>query len=140
MKWAEFKSMPDDLQCTYIKALQSKYNASAKTIAAMFGVAQQTLSARMIELKIATGKGGKRPKLDADGWAKFIHGIKDGADATAAATLAENATVQAETAAVVEEPAKPELGGGKYFQQGRGNPRMFQAYQSGCSRVWNACI
>lgn len=114
MTWAEFKQMPDDLQSAYIQALQNKYGVSTVKLGEMFGATQRTVSAKMIKLGINTGRHSKRPKFDAEGWAKFIHGIKNAAEAEPI----EGEPVERMPETPLEKP-EPILGGGKYFQRFR---------------------
>lgn len=79
MKWKEFKSLPDDLKITYIKALQDKYNVSYRVIAEMFGVAKSTLATVIHKLGgMPNGNRSKKFKdFDAVGWGSFIESDKE---------------------------------------------------------------
>jgi hypothetical protein len=56
IKWAEFKSMPDDLKIAYIKAIWERYNAPDTYIAQMLGVNRTTLTREVARLGIKNGK------------------------------------------------------------------------------------
>ena len=76
MKWAEFKSMPDDLKIAYIKAIREKYNAPDTYIGQMFGVAQTNVSKEIRRLGIGNGKTRSgRTHWDKAGFLAWISGV-----------------------------------------------------------------
>ncbi len=76
MKWNEFKSMPEDLQISYIKLLRSKFEVPNKYIANMFGVHIITFNKQMQKLGITTTRKGRDTKWDKDGFYAWISGVK----------------------------------------------------------------
>jgi hypothetical protein len=74
MKWAEFKSLPDDLKVAYIKMLREKYNAPTKEITAMLGVSEFSYGEVMRKLGFAD-KPGLRRKVT-DEWFAWLAGKK----------------------------------------------------------------
>ena len=74
MKWAEFKSLPDDLKVAYIKMLREKYNAPTKEITAMMGVSEFSYGEVMRKLGFAD-KPGLRRKVT-DEWFAWLAGKK----------------------------------------------------------------
>lgn len=60
MRWAEFKTMPDDLKIEYITGLREKYNASEAKVAAMMGVSPSWL---FREIKRIGGHDDVRRKM-----------------------------------------------------------------------------
>ena len=76
MTWGEFKSMPDDLKISYIKALRSKFNVSDTNICVMLGCAQITISKEVRRLGIGGGQRSGRTKWDKDGWYAWCNGVK----------------------------------------------------------------
>lgn len=75
MSWAEFKSMPDDIKITYIKALRQRYNVSDTALAGMFGVSQTVVSKEMRRLGIPGYSKGRNTVWDADGWYAWVNGV-----------------------------------------------------------------
>ncbi len=97
MKWDEFRSMPNDLQAAYIKALREKFNVTNVALAKMFGVSKQTVLARFEVIGVATriGAAGKRMNLqEANAWYAWLGG-------------AETPTSEPETASSTEAVADP---------------------------------
>lgn len=80
MTWVEFKSMPDDLKCTYIKLLRQKFNVPDCKIADMFGVDKVTLSRYLKTLGCSAGRysRGKETVWDVDGWTLWVTGEPTG--------------------------------------------------------------
>lgn len=79
MKWDEFRSMPNDLQAAYIKALREKFNVTNVALAKMFGVSKQTVLARFEVIGVATriGAAGKRMNLqEANAWYAWLGGAE----------------------------------------------------------------
>lgn len=75
MRWAEFKSMPDELKADYIKAIQEKYNAPAGAIADMFGVHKSSVIRELYRLGFEGGKKGRKVGYDKEGflaWANMV--------------------------------------------------------------------
>ena len=73
MKWAEFKSMPDDVKIIYIKAIREKYNAPDTYIAKMLGIGQSMIVKEMRRLGISNGKDRSgRIKWDKAGFLAWI--------------------------------------------------------------------
>lgn len=76
MKWAEFKSMPDDVKIIYIKAIREKFNAPDTYIAKMFDIAQTAVSKEIKRLGIGNGKTRSgRTKWDKAGFLAWIGGV-----------------------------------------------------------------
>lgn len=76
MKWAEFKSMPDDLKIAYIKAIREKYNAPDTQIAKMLGITQPPVSVEFRRLGIGAGKTkGRCTAWDKAGFLAWISGV-----------------------------------------------------------------
>ena len=76
MKWAEFKSMPDDLKIAYIKAIREKYNAPDSQIAKMLGITQAPASVEFRRLGIGAGKTkGRCTAWDKEGFFAWIIGV-----------------------------------------------------------------
>ena len=97
MKWDEFRSMPNDLQAAYIKALREKFNVTNVALTKMFGVSKQTVLARFEVIGVATriGAAGKRMNLqEANAWYAWLGG-------------AETPTSEPETASSTEAVADP---------------------------------
>lgn len=64
MKYAEYKTMPDDLQIAYIKAIRSKYNCTNAMLAEMLGITVKTLENEITRLKLGRPKGFKAKPTD----------------------------------------------------------------------------
>lgn len=76
MKWAEFKSMPDELQLSYLTALRNKYNVSDAQLAKMFGVAQATASVYLRKKCFnRSGKFSGREEWDKEGFYAWAYGV-----------------------------------------------------------------
>lgn len=76
MKWQEFKSMPDDLESAYIKALRNKFDVPNIEIRKMFGVSEPTLYAEFKRLG-GLGVGGAKKKWDkSNEWFAWLNGVK----------------------------------------------------------------
>ena len=72
MRWAEFKTMPDDLKVEYITGLREKYNASDVKVAKMMGVSPSWL---FREIKRIGGNDGARRKMSEaqlTAWEEFL--------------------------------------------------------------------
>lgn len=82
MTWEEFKSMPEDLQIIYIKALRNKYKVPDRALARAMGVEPATFGAHIRKLKLGQGKGASaagRKWLDtpdADIFAAWWSGVR----------------------------------------------------------------
>lgn len=68
MTWVEFKTMPDDLKCTYIKLLRQKFNAPDCKIADMFGISKGRLG-------LCGGHRGGNRIWDKDGFDAWVKGM-----------------------------------------------------------------
>lgn len=76
MKWAEFKTMPDDVKIIYIKAIREKYNAPDSQIAKMLGITQAPASVEFRRLGIGAGKTkGRCTAWDKEGFFAWISGV-----------------------------------------------------------------
>lgn len=62
MSWQEFKSMPEDLQKTYIKTLRKTYNVPNKALAEMFGVSGPAIAKYFESRGLSMGKGSAASK------------------------------------------------------------------------------
>lgn len=93
MTWAEFRTMPDDLQITYIKLLRKRFNVSDTNIGKMLNVSQRTISKHLIKLKCSANARGGGTKWDENGWNKWVNRM---------AALPE--TVEQSTTEEVSEP------------------------------------
>lgn len=56
MTWEQFKSMPNDLQIIYIKALRNKYRVPDTALAKAMGVKSGTFGAHIRKLKLGLGR------------------------------------------------------------------------------------
>lgn len=76
MSWAEFKSMPADLQKEYLVGLRDKYGARAVDVAAMFGIIGTSLSAylRRNDLRVFAASGGRKSAEAEAKWRAFLNG------------------------------------------------------------------
>lgn len=78
MDWKEFKSMPDDIEAMYIKALRERYGVMNINIAEMLGVHPVTFAKEINRLGFSgQGKGNRRSNFDSEGWCKWLNGIRD---------------------------------------------------------------
>lgn len=76
MKWEEFKTLPEDLMGSYIKALRQRFNCPDAKIAEMMGVHPATFSRYMKTLGLPTGDNRNRnTKWDEAGWYTWLHGM-----------------------------------------------------------------
>lgn len=66
MRWAEFKTMPDELKVQYIEFIRDKFGVSDTCISKMFCISQKSVSTEMQRLGIAKGtsRGTVRRHLD----------------------------------------------------------------------------
>lgn len=62
MTWSEFKSMPEDLQKTYIKALRKTYNVPNTALAEMFGVTGPAVTQYFTKIGLGVGKAAGASK------------------------------------------------------------------------------
>ena len=76
MAWKEFKDMPDDIKCTYVKLLRQKFNVPDKYIAEMLGIGEYTFSGEINRLGISEGKNcrGRCTPWDREGYYAWWHG------------------------------------------------------------------
>lgn len=125
MKWAEFKSMPDDLKATYIRLLRERFNVPDSRIAQMMGVHKVTFSnlARTIGAARGSSRSGTMHWKE-DEWVLWCNGmpVEKGTAAEEAETEpvapCESAEESREPAAVngadradaPQEPAREEKG------------------------------
>ncbi len=77
MTWAEFKALPDDLKKQYIYRLRNLYQATAKTLAEMFGVTRQTVALELVRLDIPAGPKGLRTTPEFKNFCAFGTPVKD---------------------------------------------------------------
>lgn len=75
MSWNEFKEMPDDIKCGYIKLLREKYGVSDTAIAKMMGVNQSTAQREFKRLGVTLGKGHFKKNFDKEGWIAWCNGV-----------------------------------------------------------------
>ena len=102
MKWAEFRTMPDDVKKTYILALRNKFNVSDSLIFRMMDIDQRKGAYEINRLGIGLGRGVRRVGFDKDGWEKWCAGIKEvKIDAEEIIAAGEEPVVEM----VAEEPA-----------------------------------
>lgn len=73
MTWYQFKAMPEDLQLSYIKAIQDKYDAPIGAIAKMLGISDESLIRLLRKNNFPLGKRGRRT-WDKVGFAKWCYG------------------------------------------------------------------
>lgn len=64
LTWAEFKKLPDDIKCLYIKAVVQRYDVPIASIAEMFGVHHTHLRKELHRIGFAQENRGRRA------WAK----------------------------------------------------------------------
>lgn len=74
MSWKEFKTMPEDLQIAYIKAIKDKYNPTVTAIGKMMGVERANLSKHLLSLGFEKQTRGDRP-WDKEGFAEWCFGV-----------------------------------------------------------------
>lgn len=76
IKWAEFKTWPDEHQATYLKLLRKKYNVSDATLAKMFGVAPATVSAYLRKKGLnRSGAFSGKEEWDKEGFWRWANGV-----------------------------------------------------------------
>ena len=75
MSWAEFKSMPDDIQISYVKMIRKRYGVSDSKIAKMLGVGQKRFSEKMQELGIGLGRHAGHAGADKEGFLAWCNTI-----------------------------------------------------------------
>ena len=76
MRWAEYKTMPDDLKIAYIKALRNKYDVPDVNIAEMLGVGRQCFIKEVKRIGLSRGKSaGGRRKWDNEGFYAWVNGV-----------------------------------------------------------------
>ncbi len=78
MAWKEFKAMPDDIKCTYIKLLRNKFNVPFNHIGKMLGCCQKTISDEIVRLGLSEGRGakGRSKKWDKEGFYAWWNGVE----------------------------------------------------------------
>lgn len=75
MSWKEFKSMPEDLQIAYIKAIKDKYhNPPIGAIAKMMEIDRANLSRYLMSIGFEKGERGHRP-WDKTGFLEWCFGV-----------------------------------------------------------------
>lgn len=108
MTWKEFKSMPEDLQIAYIKAIKEKYNPTITAIGKMMGVERANLSKYLLSLGFEKASRGDHP-WDKEGFAEWIFGVPKTEDSQSVQEEAEEevpvevAEVQEVEQAMIEE-------------------------------------
>jgi hypothetical protein len=77
MDWKEFKSMPDDLKITYIKAVREKYGVSDTQLGKAMGTNPCSFSNEMsrLGLNVGVGKRNSATKWDKEGFLAWWHGV-----------------------------------------------------------------
>lgn len=75
MTWKEFKSMPEDLQLCYMKALIERYDPSTTTMAEMFKIHYTRVTEWMRKHGMGKGKGAKC-HFQKEAWEKWLAGGK----------------------------------------------------------------
>lgn len=79
MKWAEFISMPEDIQVTYIKLLREKWNTPNSVIAMMLGCDRGWLSKHLLSLGFEKQPSGPK-NWDKKGFAEWWHPVEEAKD------------------------------------------------------------
>ena len=74
VKWSAFKEWPDDIQREYLKNLEDSFHAKTEDVAGMMSTGYDNIRMLKKALGIASGRGGKRPPLDENGWTAFLTG------------------------------------------------------------------
>lgn len=69
MKWAEYKTMPDDLKREYLTRLRDRYNATNNAIAEMLGVSRQPIYSECHRLGVRSLSRGARVAPE---WESFV--------------------------------------------------------------------
>lgn len=76
MTWKEFKSMPDDLQIAYMKALGERYDPPAQMLAEMFCIHYSRVTDWQRRHGMGKGKGAKC-HFQKEAWEKWLAGGKE---------------------------------------------------------------
>ena len=64
MTYPEFRSMPEDIQVTYIKLLREKYNVPDKNLAEMFGITKDSVHRTFKKMGLQRNVHVSHPKWD----------------------------------------------------------------------------
>lgn len=99
MTWNMFKATPEDIQITYIKAIQEKYNAPVGAIARMFGVCSESVFRLLRKNGCSAGSKGRR-QWDAVGFSHWCYSTP--VEETMAEEIAEILSEEVEPEAVEE--------------------------------------
>jgi hypothetical protein len=75
MKWDEFKSMPDDIQRTYIKLLREKFDVPDCELYKMFGTNKDTLSRYLKVLGLRVPRKNVYRDWKKDEWFGWVNGV-----------------------------------------------------------------
>lgn len=76
MTYAEFLTMPDDLQAQYLRSLRGRFGASDKRIAEMMGVSHPVIKKHRDRLGIRIAPGTRLPQteLNKEEWTEWVNG------------------------------------------------------------------
>lgn len=97
MSWAEFKSMPIDLQKEYVRWLRAQFGCNNRAIADMMGTARKNFQVYVGKLGLTLGKGSGNDPWDVVGFNRWKNGeddtacdCEDGPETAVAGAGAEN--------------------------------------------------
>ena len=119
LTWKEFKSMPEDLQVCYIKALIERYDPSTTTMAEMFKIHYTRVTDWMRKHGMGKGKGAKC-HFQKEAWEKWLAGGKE----------------QAEPVEVIPEMAQDDTETEKASHEYVGGVREERFRRKDCTRPW----
>lgn len=108
MSWGEFRSMPEDLQITYIKLIREKWNPPLTAIGKMMGVDRSNLSRYLLLLGFEKQSAGAH-SWDKMGFAEWCHGIPKHEDKSLQEILEETSGEDVECYETVVEDAPAEV-------------------------------
>ena len=112
MKWAEYKTMPDDLRVAYIAAIRNKYNCTNAQLAEMLGINIKSLENEITRLKIGRPKGFRAKPTEEQReafryWTLGVIpvGVEEKAGAESVVEIEEEPIVPAEPAVAIDADA-----------------------------------